>query len=249
MVPADDFPPAVRARELGGLKVVNDETLSALDREEHHRAEVARCREIYESDPPKGVPLRFRKTVEFPEKVRVEIDGWLHDFWMLDRDENERCNLVLIGRPGCGKTHAVWSIVTRLLLEKAFDRYRFEEVHPLLEELAHMASNRQSDKSRIEPLCTTQLLLLDDLGRKRLTEPNENKLLQIIDARFQRMLPTVLTTNIGAPQWSNAIDAEQPGFGDRIASRLGQRVCRAVAFPQVDHRKGFDYATQLELEQ
>lgn len=245
MMPDDVVPPVdektqellERSRERG-LKIVTPDVLEALDREADQELERQRCREIAD----RIVPRLFRKDVTLDPRVKTQVDEWINDFWTLGRDHMlERGNLALVGRPGCGKTHVAWMIVRHLLLEKSFDKFRWEDATPLFNEVAMMASNRTSDKPRLEPLCTTDLLILDDVGSKNkvLKETHEATLLHILDERAKAMLPTIITTNIAAPNFGAA-------FGDRNASRLANMVCRIVPFPNFDHRAGVDYSKAQE---
>jgi hypothetical protein len=58
-----------------------------------------------------------------------------------------------------------------------------------------------------------RLLLLDDLAAERVTDWTSETLYRLVDARYARRLPTIVTTNASGQQIRD-------GLGERVASRL-----------------------------
>lgn len=218
-----------------GLKIVSgdltpEEQIALRDeltRKEELEAHLAKCRQRIVDETPK---VFQRPDIQPPEKVRQ----WLEDLWTLDRHDFAASTngLVLVGRPGSGKTQTMWLIV-RDLLEHGWEDFRLEKCSKMFDELKRLSDNRQSDLDYIRRLCDIDILLLDDLGAKKLTEFREVKLQDVLDDRCEKQLITVISTNIGAPAWAEF-------FGDRNASRIGG-MCRTVLYPKRDHRTGIDY--------
>lgn len=222
----------LRARERG-LQVVgvDDETLQKLAeearQEEIRQARLEDCRRrIEEITPP-----QFRSDIE----LQPQVARWLDDFWSLDRDEFAKAKngLCLVGRPGAGKTHTAWQVV-RKLLERGWDDIAVHSVPVLFDEFTHRSQNKRADKDLIDSLVSVDLLVLDDLGAKPLTEFREERLLRVLDGRYVKQLPTIVTTNIGTASFSEH-------FGGRNASRIAG-MCRVVLFPNKDWRSGIDFS-------
>lgn len=190
---------------------------------------LAECREIAAEFPPV-----YRRRVPLLKPIEAWLDEFLNDEARGDDWERGLRGLCLIGRPGCGKTQSVYEILARVL-EIGYRDFAFIEVQGLIKDLQERSFAKRSDADILAPIISVDLLVLDDLGAVELTAFRESALLAVLDGRWKGMKPTIITTNIGAPDMSKA-------FGGRVASRIGG-VCRLVTFPNVDLRQGgLDYS-------
>lgn len=116
--------------------------------------------------------------------------------------------LLLMGSYGCGKTHLA-AAIANTCVEFGMQTI-FLTVPDLLDWLRYSYDAvDDSFERRFEELRNVSLLVLDDLGAHNATGWAAEKLFQIIDYRYIRKLPTVVTTNL---------DLED--LDDRIRSRL-----------------------------
>jgi DNA replication protein DnaC len=116
--------------------------------------------------------------------------------------------LVLMGSYGCGKTHLA-AAVANACVEFGMNTI-FLTVPDLLDWLRFSYDAPDTTfEQRFEELRNASLLVLDDLGAQNSTKWAAEKLFQIVDYRYARKLPTVVTTNL---------DLED--LDDRIRSRL-----------------------------
>lgn len=133
------------------------------------------------------------------------------------------CFLTLVGERGVGKTHIGVGIARGWLDQ---DRQcRYAQVSRLLERLKHTYDFTPEQAFELhEPTfdrlfsdyCDTPLLILDDLGVEKATPWADEKLDTLVDHRYIRRLPTVVTTNLLLPQLPARI-------ADRLDDhRLGQ---------------------------
>ncbi len=116
--------------------------------------------------------------------------------------------LVLMGSYGCGKTHLA-AAVANTCVEFGMNTI-FLTVPDLLDWLRFSYDAPDTSfEERFDELRNAGLLVLDDLGAQNSTKWAGEKLFQIVDYRYARKLPTVVTTNL---------DLEE--LDDRIRSRL-----------------------------
>lgn len=121
---------------------------------------------------------------------------------------NPRGWLLLMGTYGCGKTHLAAAIANSCV--EFGMKTIFLTVPDLLDWLRYTYdATDETFEQRFEELRNVNLLVLDDLGAQNATGWAKEKLFQIIDYRYIRKLPTVVTTN-----------ADLEELDDRIRSRL-----------------------------
>jgi len=136
--------------------------------------------------------------------------------------------LVLHGGYGCGKTHLAAAIVNARLA--AGGSALFVVVPDLLDDLrATFAPGSDTTyDQRFEAVRDAPLLVLDDLGTQAPTAWAGEKLFQLLNHRYSRRLPTVITTN-HAPE----------ELDERLRSRLGDfEVVRVCEIRALDYRGG-----------
>jgi DNA replication protein DnaC len=122
---------------------------------------------------------RFRLAVQAARSFASDPQGWL----------------VLVGPPGSGKTHLAAAIANARIA--AGEPALFVVVPDLLDHLRSTfapASDVSYDEM-FENLRTAPLLILDDLGTQSSTPWAMEKLYQLLNARYNGRLPTVVTTN------------------------------------------------------
>ena len=119
-----------------------------------------------------------------------------------DRGEDERVDqprtewLLLGGSHGTGKTHLAAAIAN--LRIQAEREAVFIVVPDLLDRLraAYSPNSEITYDELFESAREAELLILDDLGAQSSTPWAQEKLYQILNERYNRRLPTVITTNL-----------------------------------------------------
>ena len=107
--------------------------------------------------------------------------------------------LVLQGTYGCGKTHLAAAVANQVILRGVATL--FLTVPDLLDWLRYAyGDNATSFEDRFEEIRNIDFLVLDDLGTQNTTPWAQEKLFQIVDYRYLRRLPTVITTNLDLDQ-------------------------------------------------
>ncbi len=135
------------------------------------------------------------------------------------------------GKYGSGKTHLAAAIGHHCLASG--QEVLFLTVPDLLDHLRATFSPRSDIDydDLFERVKTVQILILDDLGVENPSPWAKEKLFQLLNTRYVKELPTVITTN-------TTIDHLDP----RIASRLLDRqLIRHIHIVAPDYRKGYEY--------
>jgi DNA replication protein DnaC len=108
---------------------------------------------------------------------------------------------LFLGPPGTGKSHLAQAIGLAVIQQGY--RVLYREAHVLLEELAdaQLAGER---KLYIERIASVPLLIIDDLGMRKLPATAAEDLLEIVMRRYERA-STMLTSNRPVEDWGKLL--------------------------------------------
>ena len=108
---------------------------------------------------------------------------------------------LFLGPPGTGKSHLAQAIGHAAIQQG--HRVLYREAHVLLEELAEaqLAGDR---KDYVERIATVPLLVIDDLGMRKLPSTAAEDLLEIIMRRYERA-STLITSNRPVDDWGKLL--------------------------------------------
>ena len=175
------------------------------------------------------IPKRFQgKTftdfiAETPPQQRAleACTSYAHNF--SDNLTAGRC-LILSGSVGTGKTHLAAAIADYIVRETEFTAI-FRSLHSILQAIKTTYGNAAgfNETDVMEVFTGTDLLLIDEVGATKSSDFELATIFAIINARYERKLPTVVITNLDAGELKNAI-------GDRCTDRLREGGGRAIAF-------------------
>ena len=113
-----------------------------------------------------------------------------------------RCeDVLLLGPPGTGKSHLVQAIGNAAIAQGHQVYYR--EAHTLIEELMD-ATLDERRKKHMADLERVELLIIDDLGMRKLPPNAAEDLLEIIMRRYERA-STILTSNRPIEDWGKVL--------------------------------------------
>jgi DNA replication protein DnaC len=110
--------------------------------------------------------------------------------------------LTLIGPAGSGKTRAAWWLIKKFhfsgkpcfgLTSTTFAEHAANQYHNKVEQ-------RDLAEQAIHRCKRTKILLLDDLGKSKMTERAELTLYDLLEHRSSNMLPTIITSNADGKQ-------------------------------------------------
>jgi len=108
---------------------------------------------------------------------------------------------LFLGPPGTGKSHLAQAIGLAAIQQGY--RVLYREAHTLLSEIAE-ATLDGTRKERMELLSTVPLLIIDDLGMRKLPPTAAEELLEIVMRRYERT-STLLTSNRPVEDWGKLL--------------------------------------------
>ena len=108
---------------------------------------------------------------------------------------------LFLGPPGTGKSHLAQAVGLAAIQQNY--RVLYRETHTLLDEIAE-ATIDGSRKQHMELLATVPLLIIDDLGMRKLPSTAAEDLLEIVMRRYERA-STLMTSNRPVEDWGKLL--------------------------------------------
>lgn len=152
----------------------------------------------------------------------------------------EKKGFLLMGGPGLGKTRLAIGAIAQLTLQKAVECV-FTDFFFLLADLRKAYSEGIPENEIIGPLINAEILVIDEMGKGKSSEWEQNILDQLISKRYNSSKKTLVTTNYVAreslPKKSrNKTEILEDRVGERIISRLYE-MCTPLFIEGSDYRK------------
>jgi DNA replication protein DnaC len=115
-------------------------------------------------------------------------------------------NIVFIGPTGVGKTGLALGLLRKALLQGY--RGKFYKVQNLMDQLFDSLADRSSPRF-LKRLANYDLLLLDELGYLTLGREQMNMFFRLMDERYSKNKPTMITTNLKYDEWYEILEPAQ----------------------------------------
>ncbi len=134
---------------------------------------------------------------DFNKKMNRRLVYELATCQFIERREDA----LLLGPPGTGKSHLAQALGLAAIHQG--HRVTYRETHHLLEELAD-ASVQGTRKQRLAELQAVPLLVIDDLGMRKLPATAAEDLLELVMRRHERS-STLMTSNRPVEDWGKLL--------------------------------------------
>jgi DNA replication protein DnaC len=192
---------------------------------------------------------------EFPAWNRsLEQAKLVTEVFARDYPAGSAAGLLIVGPCGAGKTHLAVAALRQIVLRGHSGL--FYDYRELLKEIqgSYNPESQTSELGVLEPVLTTDVLLLDDLGASKPSPWALETVGHILNSRYNEKRITLLTTNYldsSGPAPAAATNprfpsgqAVSPAREDSLTDRLGMRIrsrlyemCRTVELFAPDYRK------------
>lgn len=150
---------------------------------------------------------------------------YANDDRLMERKHN---SLLLVGGYGSGKTHLA-AAISNLLISKGI---------PVLfgTSIGHFDSLRTefdntSQKTYLSKMKVTPMLVIDDLGKEKRSDWTMQVLFDVVNYRYEHLLPMIITTNLAG-------DGNFDAFANHVGGAVWSRLCEMC---NVVETKGSDY--------
>jgi DNA replication protein DnaC len=163
-----------------------------------------------------------RSIAEFDFDFQPSVDRKLVEDLASLRFVKEGRNIVLLGQPGCGKTHIATALGT-LAVEAGYRGY-FTSADDMVTTL-HRARAEGNFVAKLRNYTAPSVLVIDDVGLLPMSREGAGAFFHVISQRYDKGSPTLVTSNRGLPGWGEV-------FGDDVLASavLDRLVHRAVVF-------------------
>jgi DNA replication protein DnaC len=169
--------------------------------------EMVKREALIRSYEKKGIPPRFYDVT------------W--ENWIQDTDEKRKVfttvkkawetNLFLCGKSGTGKTHLAMCL--------AKDGAVYRRLPDIFREVRLAFNNLMTEQELLNYYGSVRLLIIDEIGRQKYSPFEMNLFFEIIDKRWNNILPTSLVTNLNEKEFSQE-------YGTAIVDRLRPTIIR-----------------------
>ena len=166
----------------------------------------------------------------YDEKVHERMKAILSVAKSYVRDfATKRQNLLLIGKTGTGKTH-ISTAIARELINKGYDVI-YDSTQNIISDFEsdRFRNNYGREENRAEKYLDCTLLIIDDLGTEFQNSFTLSTLYNLLNARANRDLPTIISTNLSPEELSAK-------YEDRIYSRIIGAGTKVLPFEGKDRR-------------
>lgn len=139
-------------------------------------------------------------------------------------------SMILCGKPGTGKTHLAAAGILSLAKSGKYVKYTTSYKLFAMIKATYSKYSDESDQEIIKRYTECELLVIDEVGVQFGSEAEKVLFYQIINGRYENVLPTILISNLNK-------DGVKDFIGDRCFDRLKEGGGAVLSFDWESHRK------------
>jgi DNA replication protein DnaC len=202
--------------ELAKWESLSEDERQRILEDKHKQEEAAKQELLITSYQNKGIPPKF---------FGVSWETWISNTddkakaFNTVKNDAWKTNLFLCGKSGTGKTHLA------MCLTKDGAMYR-----RLPDIFREVRTDFNSEQNIIDNYGSVKLLIIDEVGRQKFSDFEKNLFFEIIDKRWNNMMPTTLITNLTEKEFLSE-------YGTAILDRLRPVIVR---FDWESHRESLN---------
>lgn len=206
--------------------------------------EVERLKEICFKSPVQG-SYRFQAYQGEKSNAYITALNYARQFEEMQKDN---IGLIFFGPVGSGKSFLA-SCIANYLIEEYQIMVKMQNFAEIINELQSGGFDLDRNKY-IESITKAPLLILDDLGIERDTPYAKEQVYNVINSRYLKQRPTIITTNL---PWTQILNSNGNMEYQRIYSRIVE-MCIPVKVEADDYRRKINerkmekYRNQLTKE-
>ncbi|WP_051299096.1 ATP-binding protein [Marinobacterium litorale] len=146
-----------------------------------------------------------------------------------DQFQRTGAGLIMIGRPGTGKTHLACAIANALIEKGA--TVLFVTVSKMIRRIreTYRRDSEYTEQQMIDSLRDVDLLIIDEVGIQRGTESEEHLLFEVLNERNSVFGPTIILSNL-------TVEEIKAYVGERALDRLREGGGKLVVFDWGSYR-------------
>ena len=174
---------------------------AAEEQERRQEAFNAICPPLYRESDPERIPAAFLR----------ECEAWQYN----------PVGIGLVGPAGCGKTRAAWMLLKRLHMSglRVFGVTATAFAKACADQWHDNAQAKALAEDTLTRCRRTKVLLLDDLGKQKMTERSELELFDLLEHRSSHELPIIWTANAAKGDLRKMLSSDR---GEPILRRLSE---------------------------
>jgi DNA replication protein DnaC len=178
----------------------------------------------------------YRRTIdEFDFDFQPSVDRKLVEDLASLRFIGEGRSIAFLGQPGCGKTHLAVALAT-LAVEAGYRGY-FTTADDMVVALGRARADG-TWAAKLRTYTAPTVLVIDDVGLLPMAREAASTFFHVINTRYEKQAPTLVTTNRGLPGWGEVFgdDVVAGAILDRILHRAAVFNIRGPSWRMREHQ-------------